>query len=216
MEKPIILKAHEVRGILDGRQTQLRRIVKQLEGYEDKICLGQNLRTLRTEWCSLHVGKKLKIFKCPLGQVGDRLWGRETMCSDGDDWWFPQEGSAPIDQDHFYFPCAPDLENDREDVLEWMAKQRIANRVKVASTQMPRWASRILLEIVSVRVERLQDMTDADAYSCGVQSVNASNDAESYEYADKVSMRGPKQAYLLSQKDEAAWCWVIEFKRVEA
>ena len=169
------------------------------------------------------------LIRCPYGQPGDRLWVRETMCSDGDDWWFPADGSSPEGQDHFYFPSAPDLENEREDVLEWMAKQRAANRVKVPAIHMPRWASRILLEIVSVRVERLQDITEADAKAEGVKPLKSGRGYYSAGLGKAAVHFG---GYHTTAKDAYAdlweeingsgswevnpWVWVVEFKRVDA
>lgn len=226
-ERPIILKAHEVRGILEGRQTQLRRVLKfqPLDGYDFKRYVAWPPNMVSAHFTNDVQDKwdgKLS-FACPFGQVGDRLWGRETFSSlhkpetqeyksttlvsarKKAEYGFHPDRINPA-YEHFYYKAS--LPQQWEGITPagpWKP-----------STQMPRIASRILLEIVSVRVERYSAMTDDDAYACGVQSVNASNDAESFEYADKVSMRGPKQAYLLSEKNESAWCWVIEFKRVDA
>lgn len=202
MERPIILKAHEVRGILDGRQTQLRRIVKELEGYEDKICLGLNLRTLRTEWCGLHVGKKLKNFKCSFGEVGDRIWAREAA------YISPENFVGYLDQTHAKGRIVEySINMDAEAVRcahDYGVKQ-------TSSALMPRWASRILLEIVSVRVERLQDMRlrDYEAQGFLTEPVSVESAVELWrELWDGTNGVGSHEAN--------PWVWVIEFKRVEA
>jgi hypothetical protein len=108
---------------------------------------------------------------CPFGSIGDRLWVRETWC--------------PLDADHWHEPDRP-----KDTLLIWGTPKR--NGVGYAadctseesercrkelgykwrpSIHMPRWASRITLEITGVRVERLQDISEEDAKAEGVESL---------------------------------------------
>ncbi|MFL5011589.1 hypothetical protein [Rhizobium sp.] len=142
MERPILLKAHEVRGILDGRQTQLRRIVK---GNRQQVhYCGINLRNLKPTW----VDECARPVPCPFGQVGDRLWGKETC--------YPTYPDKPAIRSAYY--RATEIHGAGFGGRRWLT-----------ALCMPRWASRILLEIVSVRVERLQDISETDAWAQGAE-----------------------------------------------
>ena len=153
-ERPILFSAPMVRAILEGRKTQTRRVVK-FSGLRNAFKRLDGNFSFETDHGST-------LVNCPLGKPGDRLWVRENMHSDGDGWWFGEDGGD------FDFPV--DGDDYRDDVLVWMEKQERAARVTVPSIHMPRWASRIDLEITAVRVERLQDITEADAIAEGATS----------------------------------------------
>lgn len=126
-EHPINLKAQEVRAILKGRKTQLRRFV---------------------------LPHSIEQARCPFGQVGDRLWVREPWRAGRG-----YDGMAPSCMPQFaktWFLA--DIEHDQRDHI---------GRTRPA-THLPRWASRILLEITGVRVERLQDISESDALDEGI------------------------------------------------
>jgi len=158
VSKPIIFSAPMVLALLDGSKTQTRRIVKipyhaQIEDRDD----GKpwpwmyNADVDDDHW-----------FPCPYGQPGERLWVREhgwerperttKMMIEGADTWEPYYYDADI-CDH----------QEVDDFKEWGFKRR-------PSIHMPRWASRITLEITDVRVEMLQDISDADARAEGCKA----------------------------------------------
>lgn len=130
--------------------------------------------------------------RCPYGQPGDRLWVRET--------W-----GQTIEDTVCYRADEP-----MSIVTRWRP-----------SIHMPRWASRITLEVVAVRVERLQDISEEDAISEGVEDlpfaygypVNGKTAlADSAESAFKnlwESINGP------GSWGENPWVWVIEFRQVQ-
>lgn len=133
---------------------------------------------------------------CPYGQPGDRLWVRET--------WALAFESAVIPH-----PEAVIYRAD-EGNADWGGRWK-------PSIHMPRWASRITLEIVSVRVERLQDISGTDCLAEGVGapvgselSYGSVTDAwNKREYARLwESINGP------GSWDANPWVWVVEFKRV--
>jgi hypothetical protein len=164
-----------------------------------------------------------RVIQCPYGQPGDRLWVRETgwerpersrrMLSEGADTWVP-----------FYYDADGWDEQDHADFKVWGFKRR-------PSIHMPRWASRILLEIVSVRVERLQEISEADSIAEGINCYPFRPDdgfpicsGYTHEENDDRCMlwATAKLAYLklwesINGPDSWAanpWVWVIEFKRV--
>lgn len=190
MERPIILKAHEVRGILENRQTQLRRIIKPNLAPDRAFPERNEFFYLRGYSHSgaeygAHVSADRLLAKCPYGQPGDRLWVRETWRAGND----PGSGSV------FY---RADEEWNKE--AGW-----------TSSVQMPRRMCRILLKIVSVRVERLADMRlrDYEAQGYLTEPTEAQKAVELWrELWDADNSKG--------SWDANPWVWAVEFKRVEA
>ena len=136
-ERPILFSAPMVRALLDGSKTQTRRTLNpQPDGGVQQGVIGP-----------LNGNGNLLI--CKHGNVGDRLWVRETFC------W----SEYATHQDEVVYRATEDCSLDDRGGLPWKP-----------SIFMPRWASRITLEITDVRVERLQDISEADASSEGVHS----------------------------------------------
>ena len=196
--RPILFSAPMVRAILNGTKTQTRRVVKarQVEG-APPACFFQWLRE-----------------RCPYGQPGDRLWVRET--------WQVVDGSERARRivtdpspSRGWIEYAATVHPGHEPPPRWRP-----------SIHMPRWASRILLEITAARVERLQDISGEDAVAEGI-----ARDGDGYErfHVDPDAplgqsfTRNPVLAYRgLWEKingvgtwDANPLVWVIEFKRVE-
>ncbi|MBZ9674519.1 hypothetical protein LB513_02085 [Mesorhizobium sp. ES1-1] len=232
-----MLKAHEVRGILENRQTQLRRALKVQPPlntdrfFENEIC-GKSSSYREFEGLQLNgMGLGHTCFvRCPYGEPGDLLWVRETweVC--------PQGCGAGKDSFHIRYRADGgmvfhDLDegNERANYLTRVYDTRPEN---LPSIQMPRWASRIQLEIISVRVERLQEIseTDAEAEGCYSHSQRSfprlapgfRDDFKRIwqeEYGKPISPR--KQLSSGKQHRPESWhanpwVWVVEFKRVEA
>lgn len=194
-ERPILFSAPMVRAILGGTKTQTRRIIKpQPEARWNHVggsafCTGGHDRG---DDCDGDV-----VLSCPYGQLGDRLWVRET--------WAKQPNGQAI-------YCA-DLNSDG--VSRWAATWK-------PSIHMPRWASRILLEIVSVRVERLQDISEDDAQAEGI-AYSERFCGYCIGEAEHFNSHDPRQSYFsLWEAINGAgsvianpWVWVVEFRRVE-
>ena len=183
-EKPILMSAPMVRAILDGTKTQTRRIAKKPVRHPD---LG-NLYApgaLVLEREPQHVIDRA----CPYGQPGDRLWVRENFYRE--------------------FDRRPE---DQEERIEWVESGYLAYRASDdqpygsggylpwrPSIHMPRWASRITLEITGVRVETLGIISHEDALAEGVSSI------EEYK-ALWINING---AWL-----PETWVWVVDFRMV--
>ena len=193
-ERPILFSGPMVKAILDGSKTQTRRGVKQdREGLLD--CKPT------PAWDAFW-----QCVACPYGKPGDRLWVRETWSADA---WF--DGHAPNDiPDSAYIAYV-----SGRHAVAWPAAM---GKVR-ASIHMPRWASRILLEVTDVRVERAQDISEADAQAEGVK-VDGNGHAVR---DDVVNVGGARTAFAeLWESINGAgswaanpWVWVVEFRRAE-
>jgi hypothetical protein len=158
-ERGIIFSAPMVRAILDGRKTQTRRVVKDIAigpGGCPSFARGR------------HHGNIVKPKYCPYGRPGDRLWVRETFLVDHYEYIdgpFPNQRPFDVHDDALYFradgSCCQQFEQcpcGEGQPPRWRP-----------SIHMPRWASRITLEIESVRVERVQDISEEDAQAEGIE-----------------------------------------------
>lgn len=158
-EHPIIFQGWGVKAILEGRKTQTRRTqgLGNINENPDKWKLYP-LQESEYRYCTFFDGhnyeethEPLRFAKFPYGQVGDRLWVRETFCkacyeNDGEqDVCYKQEHDG---MEHCFFK-----------EQKWSP-----------SIHMPRWASRIDREITEIRGQRLQDITEADAIAEGCKS----------------------------------------------
>lgn len=212
-ERPIIFSTPMVLAILEGRKTQTRSIVKFPDGL-----------TTHDDWLEAHEiapaeyvfwsGPKYvnpdftrSVYKpgdgiiCPYGQPGDRLWVRET--------WAEFSGIEPK-VTYVY----------RADGLyDTPAKEHLCDNRWRPSIHMPRAASRILLEITDVRVEKLREITRSDIRSEGLvcpDEFKSDNLEYNYRhwYPDAFKslwdgIQGP------GSWDQNPWVWVITFKRIQ-
>jgi hypothetical protein len=152
-----------VRAILDGRKSQTRRIVKLRVVPIVEECFRVN-----GKWCN-HTFDYDLVNLCPYGVPGDRLWVKETHS-----FWCHSIESVGVeyasggDDKVVDFPGKAGMPP-----LSVQVRKTISGkRVKRPSIFMPRWASRITLENTSVRVERLQDISEADAIAEGVEKLS--------------------------------------------
>ena len=197
IERGMIFNAEMVRAILDGRKTQTRRIVK-LQPDEDGLAKVTN-----GPW----VDTSERNYRCPFGDVGDRIWVRET--------WAEAGASAPNLK--LYRANYPEhLPSHYENVPP-------ANEIRwTPSIHMPRWASRILLETTDVRVELLNAISERDAQAEGVGKLRGGY-WQHYQPGwtqHQLSARGSfvtlwKSIYGEESWNFNPWVWVIEFKRIE-
>ncbi|ATX89048.1 hypothetical protein ACSPON_001959 [Klebsiella aerogenes] len=227
-ERGMIFNGEMVRAIIDGRKTQTRRIVKGTDGAV-KFCKewdinGEEIFVVLGEKDHTGMNPVLGAISCPFGGIGDRIWVRETWSdvnlegipavayrADGDVYslmddesFLDEDGAFNYDEPrvtkyHFaawYSDLIGGIEGD------WRP-----------SIHMPRWASRILLEITDIRVERLASVSDEDAGKEGYP-------------ADPSPFGGPMDKWLwfrqlwdgIYQKHSFKhnpWVWVIEFKRIK-
>lgn len=170
-ERPILFSSEMVRAILAGHKTQTRRLVKPQppEGFSPIPMPTGGWRWQRARGHKiLRVGD---LFRSPYGVPGDRLWVRETWyCDDyrahGEALRDPALRSDFLEEMHY---------RADHDCRAWEAgcpcRDENGRGAWRPSIHMPRWASRISLRITSVRVERLHEITDADAIAEGCPGI---------------------------------------------
>lgn len=199
-ERPILFSAPMVRAILAGQKTQTRRAVKPQAITPSLLTEGA--------WKDASTGKPVR---CPYGEPGDRLWVREAFAH-----YYHDNSEPPFRSPDDVAYKADEFKPDEYVYGTWKP-----------SIHMPRWASRILLEIVSVRVERLQDISESDCWEEGIEEVM--HDFDELGQAQMAKRLGcciddakPLYAQLWESINGAGswdanpWVWVVEFKRVEA
>lgn len=203
-ERPILFSAPMVRALLDGIKTQTRRIMKPQLAYGAVAGLFNSWYLPRGDGGGILYpnGKEKILSACPYGQTSDRLWVREA-------WRTVEEANS----------LAPRNLNAAHRLwFEADTPHQPGFGKLRPSMFMPRWASRITLEITGVRIERLQRISAADAIAEGV------NVHPDHRGKPSTSIYSPVQAYRdLWERingpdswDENPWVWVIEFRRLEA
>jgi hypothetical protein len=210
-ERPIIFTAESVRAILEGRKTQTRRVMKpqpsegwtpDLNGFVHKMGDGgfvlKNGDPIVIGWGPSNAEGD-EAYPCPHGQPGDRLWVRET-------WTATREAVQKKDAASVLYRALPMYDDCGPGDFGFDWKSPIL---------MPRWASRITLEVVSIRVERVQSISKEDAIAEGVKwnrtpcRVGDTNPISAY-HTEWNRINGKKASW-----DSNPWVWVIEFRVVE-
>lgn len=235
-ERGMIFNAEMVRAILDGRKTQTRREVKlnldiarlattydwatslaanHYQGLTEEQ-IQQKAESLRgvIHPVILDNGQMVSII-CPHGKPGDRIWVRETFCpvddtQYGGEKWVDYRATPRYEASH---PAGWDSAPNDAESLKWRP-----------SIHMTRWASRILLEITDVRVERLNAISEEDATAEGVPPAGSLlpdypgtflTPKGDFATAKVAFQRLLESIYGEESWKANGWVWVISFKRVE-
>jgi hypothetical protein len=196
-ERPILFSAPMVRAIMAGTKTQTRRAVKRFA----------------LEWLTMQNGFNAKFVALPennlspYGYAGDRLWVRETWARDDEDGALFYRADVGLGGD------ADDWERNR---LDGAPRYRWR-----PSIHIPRWASRTTLDVSGLRIERLQDISEADALAEGIVPAG---DGNGFQLADTTHYSGnPIDSYFSlwehingpGSVEANPWVWVVEFRRVQ-
>lgn len=209
-ERPILFSAPMVRAILAGSKTQTRRIVKPQPDVIYGMSMGQ-----RTAPFEMRFGSETRDVHCPYGQPGDRLWVKEqTLKVEDHGWVGPVYTESDAGRDALAWGYG---ESDDPDHIPPHAIKRRP------SIFMTRAMCRITLEVTGVRVERVQDISEADAMAEGCRPAPMSMTGV-YCGADVLasSAREYRDAYrLLWEHINGAvswganpWVWCLTFRRL--
>lgn len=209
-ERPIIFSAPMVRAILSGAKTQTRRIIKPqpIDSADDPIgaidvgvfhptVIARGEEAPGPEQFGAYTVDGGRSWRCPYGQPGQcRLWVRET-------WGALPHMMGGVQRETLRYRADGEYQNERG---TWRWRPPI---------HMPRWASRITLEITDVRVERLQDISEADAKAEGVSMPDGTPtppDFWSYQQEFRhlwEQINGP------GSWDANPFVWVVTFRRID-
>lgn len=218
-ERGMIFNAEMVRALLSGRKTQTRRIIKPqpeatLSGSLSGKWLSRPLNGLllpKIEDIAIH---------CPFGVVGDRLWVRETF--QGPLFDYDLMDSYCKDPTPFEKPEFCVYKADGVPAPEFYDADDELHCCWRPSIHMPRWASRILLEITDVRIERLNAINEHNAHAEGVAKLRGGfwKHYQPGWTQHQLSARGSfvtlwKSIYGDESWNSNPWVWVIKFKRIE-
>jgi hypothetical protein len=203
VERPIIFSGPMVKALLAGTKSQTRRVIKPQPKVEPR-----HEPLVGEAWASGFVD-----VRCPYGEPGDRLWVRET-------WGLASSSGYLVD---------PTL-NYRADGAQRCVAPEVIHAGYVhrdgwrSPIHMPRWASRITLEVAGVRVERLHAITDVDAVAEGIERAAFGGWAGELtgDGITRVPMATPRCAFIGRWREihsakswsENPFVWVIEFTRV--
>ncbi|HBQ4915199.1 TPA: hypothetical protein MA383_002353 [Klebsiella pneumoniae] len=225
-ERGMIFNAEMVRAILAGRKTQTRRIMAP----QPEPCpRGGHWWPSNVFKTMLHVEDEMQNGKggwgglvgdaCPFGDVGDRIWVRETF--QGPLFNYEQMDEYLEDSSKFEKPEFCQYAADGGHRPEYQDADDNLRHGWRPSIHMPRWASRILLEITDVRVERLNAISQEDAQAEGMELTGWRPTYSDPDSGGEVMTPYDNFAELWSSiyGDESwkanPWVWVISFKRVE-
>lgn len=225
-ERPINFSAPMVRALLSGEKTQTRRVVKQQPPHGHffhGVCICSTHRDDegKAVWAADESSPFLRNthrVRSHYGQPGDRLWVRETfMDLQGTGVEHSPGPRGPLRRYAYQADTPPGSRGDearKEYGLKWKP-----------SINMPRAASRIILEVTDVRVERLNDISESDCWAEGIEEVMYDfDDAAQIDMANRLGccIEDVKPLYALwwereqgkGSWDANPWVWVVEHKRI--
>jgi hypothetical protein len=188
-ERPILFSAPMVRAILEGRKTQTRRTVKPQPAKSTVSESGVIEPHSGTWYEHGALDGNTQVWKCPFGVTGDRLWVREA--------W----------QTYLVWDCIAPSKLPTNTQIQYPATWEWASK-KRSSIHMPRWASRITLDVTDVRVQRLQEISQKDAAAEGFGvAFGPGHFSRAFDsYWDEIHGAGAW--------DANPWVWCISFQQV--
>jgi hypothetical protein len=214
-ERPLIFTADSVRAILEGRKTQTRRVAKLLLPGDKNFIHAANSE----EWATK------RAEQCPYGVPGDRLWVREgyaMQCNVEDDeppysdgrpvkrWDDGEIGSGWLQPHYRATDPTPDLSCEHKRCEQ---TDNLCRNPWNSPLLMPRWASRITLETTALRVQRVQEISNEDAFAEGCDFRIAKTPNHANAFAILWDSINAKRGYSWESNP---WVWALTFKRVES
>ena len=212
-ERPILFSAEMVRAILDGRKTQTRRAIKPQPPAEAESVLRQLYSQdapkndgAWTWWAGKPQTPITKPLFCPYGAPGDTLWVRET--------WRVHKSYGVLNAARVYGAMGGDVAYC-VDYLATPRNEDFWGRGR-PSIHMPRWASRLTLEVKSVRVERLQDVSHQDCVAEGCAGGHGSIPGYPYSATPREHFHHIwNHINGAGAWDDNPWVWALSFGRMK-
>jgi hypothetical protein len=213
-EKPISFSAPMIQALLEGRKSQTRRIIKpqrEVKWFPD----SENFNVKNAGWFA-HIeendtshDQEWRSIQCPYGGIGSRLYVKENIEAVGHNVMGQNLVRYAADERTL---VAADSEQCE---MVWLSPRRKRN-----SRYMPRWASRILLEITDIRVQRVNEISAEDCIAEGCE--DRCHGEYDFDYDIRYTTHAQSNFRRLwdSIHGEGAWLrndwvWVLEFKRIE-
>lgn len=214
-ERPVLFSDEMVRAILNGRKTQTRRLAEwPVHGVSDgrKRKVYSDPAEVNAALVSDSPSPHKRVVS-PFGRPGDRLYVRECWGIAEDDFGC-QHVTYRADDAHY-------LIGAEDDGKQFLIRNGVQPKPSEPdrwrpSIHMPRWASRLALEVTGVRIERLQDITEDDARAEGwVRRPEVSDDPEVHrDAAHDWFMDLWTDTYGRDSWDANPWVWVVSFRRL--
>jgi len=206
-ERPANLTAAEVRGILDGTCTSFRRPIRLLEGYD--VAQNTIVSPRQGVWWEVRCEPWATVaIRCPFGVPGDRLWVREAWKTVG---WAPERS--------WQLSYEASLQARPTALIEapesWERPLADIQGKWVPSIHMPRWASRLSLEVVEVRAQRVQEITEQDARAAGAPAIPRLDGSDPRFYRQSFAALWDSAAPAGQQWADNPWVWAATVKRVQ-
>jgi hypothetical protein len=246
MEHPILFNEENIRAILDGKKTQTRRVIKPQPPEDCTVWSGWIIdSTAKKEigsasWTDVPgaLPSKEHIVKCPYGKIGDLLWVRESLRRFKrlnfleSKFFNPDFEEVPKEYQKWTaqyiatgtaVPYAPGAKEGWCGTALWQWKTKILSPIF-----MPRWASRIVLEITNIKVQKLLDIDEKEAQAEGMKAWEPKNEELRKIDQDVRKKNGWAPSYRNSFHDywdfvntkrgypweSDPWVWTIEFKKI--
>jgi hypothetical protein len=226
-ERPILMNRAMVRATLDGSKTQTRRLVKAKPSDECPKEMWPHAlndivewREQNGRWFGLMGWRSLAYADCPCGQPGDRLYVRESFFHEQAEYLLEASNTVPL------IPATTVYRADMSaETLAFEKRVGVPRDMRwTPSIHMPRELSRILLEVTSVRIERVQAITEADAIAEGVEQDTEPCDHIRQSCEDIGCLGKTHKASFcnlwcdlndIPSWTNNPWVWVVEFQRIE-
>lgn len=229
-ERPILFQGSMVRAVLPGIKTQTRRALKQAVGPSLSVGIEDETGVAELSWLygdgpGHEVYERTLRVPCPYGRPGDRLWGRETFYAFGR-WETRYSEKKGRDEWHFLdmtleLGLAYRYAADSDELPHMLGRKEAGSSPmwwKRPAIFMPRAACRLECGVADVRVERLRDISEADALAEGIVPL-----ADGYGLPDGSHFHAtdPRQSYLSlweaingpGSVEANPWVWAVSFKR---
>jgi len=199
-EHPILFSAEMVKAILDGRKTQTRRVIKNIPD-DARLIYACGTFSLEID------GEFQRLAQCPYGYIGDRLWVRETFKYTDFDL-----------RDAGKLPHRCEVEYKLNGIRKWVTAttdtQILIPDQWRPSIFMPRWASRITLEITDIRVHKVDEITEQDAIAEGFKADDFAPQCITARCRFAQTWDGINEKRGYGWKPNL-WVWAITFKVVK-